>query len=332
MKMPSSFLAIFLSVAVCLITPVRCPAYPAVTDVYAYFSGSTVIFSANDPSRGYYIDSRTVDTPANLTFKDGVVAWTSKDGMGRDILWYTVYDPGLVRWQTASLGFLSVANLTVADGVVACVVQGYGIPDIITSVFFAIYDPASGAWRTGAQEVPTGGPDHLANKQGIVVFGYGDAISGKVDYYIYDPDRSEWRKGSFSQGGALVSSVSVTDFQAQAVVGGGPHSWGYDPGPGAWSEGAATKPLAAFVAQPASGRNPLLIWFTDMSIGADNWTYLFLDTYNYSLGRSCFRNYTKAGLFGVQYGVSGPGGSDDAPDKTIRVSGSPVALPLLLLD
>jgi len=139
-------------------------------------------------------------------------------------------------------------------------------------------------------------------------------------------------KGEYWQGAAVISSVSVADFQAKAQVGGYFLSWGYDPGPGTWTQGAATKPLASFVAQPASGHKPLLVWFTDMSIGANYWLYTFLDTYNYAFGPSAFRLYTKAGSFGVQYGVSGPGGSDSAPDKIIRVTAPLGFMPLLLMD
>jgi hypothetical protein len=337
MTMPRSVLAIFLLLASCLIPPTRCLAYPALTealtDMSAYLSGQTVYFDVNDPSRGWVLDSRTVTNPTNPVLKDGVVAWTSQDASGHDILWLTVYDPGVGRWQTTSQGFLSVVSPVVADGVVSCVVQGYGIPDIITSVFFATYDPTLGAWRTGSQPLPAGGPDHLANNQGIVVFGYGSGGNfgyGEADFFIYDLNRSGWIKGSFSQAGASVVGVSVVDFQAKAQVGGSFHAWGYDPGPGNWVEDAATKPLAAFAAQPASGRRPLLVWFTDMSIGANAWSYHFLDTNTYVNGRSCFRTYTRAGLFGVERNVSGPGGSASAT-KTIRVNGSPVPL-LLLLD
>jgi hypothetical protein len=217
--------------------------------------------------------------------------------------------------------------------VVSCVVEGYGIPDIITSVFFATYDPGLGAWQTGWQVVPTGGPKYLANQQGIVVFGYdqpaGNYGYGEVDFFIYAPHRTGWIKGSYSQAGAGVLGVWVVNFQAKAEVGGTFHVWGFDWDPCTWSEDAATRPMAAFAVQPLSGPRPLLVWLTDMSIGANTSSYHFLDTNTYVNGRSCFRKYTQPGSFGVEHGVSGPGGIASA-DQTVRVTGSLVVLPLLL--
>ncbi len=284
--------------------------------------GSGVSFSVTLPSGGKVSGSVGYPpgvTVSNFTQQNGVMAWIVQSGSTLSVA-YCTFDPFLNTFVQGSQGYYQgVGQLEVNDGVIAFMA---GLPSGNIVMVYITYDPGNGGWQAGSQEVASATLDYLVNQQGIVVFGYyqwaGIKGSAYVDYLIYDPDRSGWIKGSYSQGGAVVMSLAVVDFQVKAQVGGSFLSWGYDPGAGVWYYNAPTKPLAAFVAQPPAGSAPLWVWFTDMSIAGTGWNWQFGDG-STSTNRSPYHSFTSPGNFQVSQQISGPNGSDTCI-KTITVN------------
>jgi hypothetical protein len=226
-------------------------------------------------------------------------------------------------------------ELTITDGIVFSNYYVKGIDYPIGWDFVAIYDPGSGSWKKldgwlndalkdgFCAYVYTYYDDWDMEQYSMVIFGVYDPVAGswKYDYKRYlDHDFDPTPQNLALNAG----TVTWTDPA--------PQKRGYDPATGAWVSGQDTKPLAAFVIQPNSGKVPLTSWFTDMSLLGSSWAYNFGDGTT-STARSTWHTYTYAyHHYQASLMISGPTGSDVRQQTVTTLAAAMPFLQLLLLD
>jgi len=171
-------------------------------------------------------------------------------------------------------------------------------------VYYQVYDPERGRLCTDHSSVYAYS-SNLTNIDGVVA--WVDSPYGNVNFTVYDPERGRWCT-DHSSVYAYSSGLSVTNGTVTWIDLNHNHQTrGYDPSSGSWYSGP-TKPLAYFSASTISGNPPLWVWFTDMSIGATSWSWIFGDGSS-SGERSTYHIYNSYGAFTATQSVSGPAGN-----------------------
>ena len=275
----------------------------------------------------------------NLQQQNGVIAWVLQSGPDYYVTCCT-YDPVLnasdvtVNQQGP---FTSVSQLQVADGVVVYVAgtAGHSEPR------YGTYDPAKQVWQMRGENWYVSGMQiqSMATKDGVVVCQYywpGMPTPYAFDCWMYDPLLGIWW-GSGMDNWDPFLSITINNasvyYTAPLPVGGFiSDTFGCTIGLGnGWHLGTLTLPQAYFVVQPTSGRAPLWVWFTDMSIGGTGWSWNFGDG-NSSTSRSTYHTYLSKGTYQAYQAVSRsiPVPVISFRDVTIRVTGMEIG-PLLLL-
>ena len=251
-----------------------------------------------------------------------------------------VYDPALYTgkpgiqtpFQEDTRGpFTSVSQLQVADGVVAFVAgipPSSGDPTGHSEFRYTTYDPAKQAWQMRSWSYGQIHSMSLATRDGVVVFIFTDSYGNQWLWAdIYDPPQGTWGFGG-AMGVNLPQGILALTINSATVSYLTPELsdiWGYTSGVG-WHAGTSTLPLAYFVAQPTSGPAPLLVWFTDMSISANNQSWNFGDG-NSTNERSPSHYYTAKGTHVVSQSINA---GTAHYERTINVGGGDIA-PLLLM-
>jgi hypothetical protein len=268
----------------------------------------------------------------------GVIAWVYRVN-GYYYVTSCVYDPALYSGKPGSQTpfqedtrgpFTSVSHLQVADGVVAFVA---GIPpsdsDPAHPEFrYTTYDPAKKAWQMRSWSYGQISGMSLATKDGVVIFLFTDYLGNQWLWAdIYDPVQGMWGFGG-AMGVNLPQGLLALTIHGATVEYLTPELsdiWGYTAGVG-WHAGTSTPPFAYFVARPTSGPAPLLVWFTDMSIGLSNISWNFGDGSSI-IERSPSHYFTAKGTYVVSLSINA---GTSHYERTIKVSGAGIA-PLLLL-
>ncbi|MBI2906268.1 MAG: hypothetical protein HYX92_01290, partial [Chloroflexi bacterium] len=305
-----------------------------VNGVVKWRSGDRVYYTVYDPALHRWQDGSTYVGSSTFvswfTNTIGVVVWRAGDRV-----YYTTYDPSAQRWQDGSTyvgGSTSVDVLTNKDGVV-----NWRSAD---RVYYTTFDPSLHRWQDGSTYVgSTTFVSWLTNTSGVVAWRSGD----RVYYSVYAASVQRWQDGSDYIGSSFVSSLTIANATVTWFASAAPTTRGYDPGKGAWYSGP-TKPAAWFAALPVSGNPPLMVWFTDMSIGATSWAWNFGDG-GMSGERSAWHTYAAYNVFTATHSVTGPAGSDSktatittdsiAPTGSITINGgaattSSTSVPLTL--
>lgn len=281
---------------------------PPLQDVQASFSnGGTVTYQVYDPSRGALklgSDSNfryPADVSSSLRSVGGIVSWF--DGVAVS---YRVYDPGPGTWKAGSdSGFRYPADVSSSLRNVGGVVSWF---DGVT-VHYRIYDPRAGSWEGGSASAfryPANVSASLKSAGGVVA--WFDGV--KVYYRVYDPWRGTWMGGEdefqtfpVDVSSSLSISSSTVSWSHSHIL----YTRGYNGS--SWYSGS-TLPRAAFVISASSGNAPLLVWFTDMSIGAPGVSWNFGNGTGSSSERSPYYTFTGFGRYMVTQNVSGPSGND----------------------
>lgn len=249
--------------------------------------------------------------------------------------------PGVVFWIIPSASFFLNR-----DGVLAWRMEEWE-PDPLggsdardEEVGFATYDPERGSWQISRDrragwpydfwDVPSA--SFFWNRDGVVAgrweewqpdpLGGSDLRDEEIKYAIYDPVRGAWCTDSVRYPGSPndfwdiaslavnQSSVSWTAnrWRSGSIVGSENRTRGYSPPNCIWNDGI-TRPLAYLATSPTSGSPPLVVWFTDMSLGATGWFLDFGDGTPGTSERSASHVYPTGGVFTVVQTVTGPGAS-----------------------
>jgi hypothetical protein len=295
--------------------------YPPLQATVTSYTSNTVTYSVYNPQvqQGHIANHAYLGTVVNLQQHHGVIGWVVQDGTDYYVEWVT-FDPARDTFQHGGQGpYTSVSQLQVMDGVVAFVA---GVPASLSDPAhlefkYATYDPAKGGWQNGQYWSPFISGLTIITKDGVVILRYISTISStnfnNISWDIYDPKLGRWWPSHVG-----ISTYSTTDpitsvFISNATI----HytadelNWieGYNPSYdfpflNPW-EHNPTKPLAYFVAQPDFGKEPLWVWFTDMSIAGTNWNWDFKDNTS-STSRSPYHTFTSTGIYQVSQQINGP--------------------------
>ena len=307
----------------------------------------TVHYEVVDPAAGgvvagereYGAQLRSHTTISGLVSTNGIVAWVAYGdgtyGTRDQEVNCVVYDPARRTWLEHRRRYESnlccpwtVTGPTIAGGVVTWQAAGSGVISALRcEMAFATYDPARGAWVGETREYHgTAGSywvvTNRTSSAGLVAwarYNVGQiALDHKeVNVATYDPGAAAWMAGSFYYESHLNNAWSVANlaisnqavrWTAANLGGTNLEAHGYDATARNWGA-TVTTPRAAFVASTNTGFTPLGVWFTDMSLGATNWNWVFGDGTN-STTRSPYHVFNEPGAFTVTQTVAGPGGRD----------------------
>jgi hypothetical protein len=307
---------------------VQVKAYTPPLQPSASSSGSSVTVSVWDPMRQTtmqgtygYVPGITV---VNLKQDNGLMAWVVHSGSTYSVTCCT-YDPYLGNFVTTSIGmgiFSNVGHFNVKDGVISWVANQY-VHVVTYDPRVPLLHPEKSAWQTDSYYSPN--MLSILTADGIVAW-----IRTESPYYYladfcgYHPGVRAWIKGE-----EYAFDIDFFDI-IQATVYVGWQTFGLL-NVGVWLPGQ-TQTLAYFLAQPTTGKAPLWVWFTDLSITPtfiNLWRYDFgdgdIDIYtNYK--SSSYHTYKKGGVFTAKlyiYNGAPP------PQTTIKVY--PKSLPFLPL-
>jgi len=236
----------------------------------------------------------------------------------------------------SSLSYWEVDGLTIADGVVAWTGRTRGpVSSWESEVGYATYDAARGRWVEGAHRYGGTALNHsvateLTVGDGMVVWQVvrnGDFAepNNEVGYAVFDPERHLWVEGRRLYEGSLnekwtVSGLVIAGQSIQWTAGKGEElvleTRGYNQSAGVWAVGTNALFAEFFV---STNPSPSLtgIWFTDMSLGATDWSWDFGDGLGSSV-RSPRHIFADAGIYDVVLTASGPMGTNVAT-RTITV-------------
>lgn len=323
----------------------------------------TVHFEVDDPAAGgvvagareYSGQLGSFTSISNLVSTNGIVAWLAFGdgtlGTRDQEVNCVVYDPALRAWPEHRRRYESslccpwtVTGPTIAGGVVTWQAEGSGVASALRrQMAFATYDPARGSWAGETREYTgTAGSywviTNRISSAGLVAWARHNvgqiALGNKeVNVTTYDPAATAWMTQSFPYDAHLNNPWSITNLTIanQAVRwvarnrdGTNQEIHGYDTITRTWNA-TVTTVRAGFVASTATGFAPLGVWFTDLSLGATNWSWAFGDNTN-STTRSPYHVFTEPGAYTVTQTVVGPGGQDanelvvvvDAPPGELR--------------
>ena len=326
--MKSSRFLLVVAALSCLLVRGATPArayYPPFQITATSNGGTGVTLTVNDPEKGTvsktYPDFKGVLFYAN---NHSIVMWESQTVFPgtNDVAYnanYAIYDPFKKTFQVETQGpFLQTGQMKAGDGVVAFV------PWVDPNKFFeefrySTYDPNKGAWQNRSW-VPGSIYNetyslYTTTKEGVVICKYrwkGPPFFSEqyeVDADIYNPWAGKWSSEMGTTGAPEVvynDAFPVTAEINNATV---YFSWypmpevtlsdlrGYDASKGEWYKGK-TKLAPYFITQPFYGAVPLWVWFTDMSIGANKWSWDFGDGAT-SSNPSPYHTYTVPGNYPV---------------------------------
>lgn len=307
----------------------------------------TVHYEVDDPSVGgvvagsreYSGQFGNYTSVSNLVSTNGLVAWVAfGDGTfgSRDQeVTLVVYDPARGTWPLHRRRYESslccpwtVTGPTISGGVVTWQAAGSGLASAFQQEMgYATYDPTRGVWAAGTRRYSGTSGNYWAitnrtTASGLVAWarhnvGAFSLDNKEVNVATYDPGVATWMTDAFFYESHLNNSWSVTNLSiaSQAVRwtagnrdGTNQVSHGYDSISRSWA-GTVTTPRAAFVASTDAGFTPLGVWFTDMSLGATNWSWSFGDGTN-STTRSPYHVFSEPGAYTVTQTVVGPAGRD----------------------
>jgi hypothetical protein len=264
---------------------------------------------------------------------------------------YRVTDPerGLQKetWVHPSAlvpgGAIVIQHLTVKDGVVAWI-DGYRAPSdpaYVYSVHVATYDPLLGVWKrqtVGAfSEIAS-----LATSAGVVAWSGRTAIPRgiKVYFTIYHPILGSWTTDAVAYLGATgslpevsVGVIGTLNPSVRWTFDGGAQWYGFHTRENLWFADSWTWKAPFFAAQPLSGKAPLKVWFTDLSIAGEWWSWDFGDGAGASAERSPSHVFTRPGVYTVTQTI---GNTESSPEesftRTITVRAALAGILPLLLD
>ncbi len=257
-------------------------AYTPPLQPTASSSGSSVAVSVWDPMRQTtmqgtygYVPGVTV---VNLKQDNGLMAWVVQSGSTYSVTCGT-YDPHLGNFVTTSIGmgiFSNVSHFNVKDGVISWVADQY-VHVVTYDPEVPLLHPEKSAWQTDSYYSPN--MVSILTEDGIVAW-----IRAESPYYYdahfcgYHPGVKAWIKGE----GIALDIDFFAVIQATVYVGG--ETYGLL-NAGVWYP-SLTQTLAYFVAQPTTGKAPLWVWFTDLSI-----TPTFINLWQYDFGDGSIASY-----------------------------------------
>ncbi len=306
----------------------------------------TVHYAVDDPVLGKLVEgSHTYVGSAslywlvtNLTVANGIVAWVANARGSFELrdqeIRYAVYDVSRQAWREDTTHYeanISEWKLTaprVTNGVVMWQADGIGLINFWdTAIGFATYDPLAGTWRDSTQRYH--GVDWsywvITNWQtdsGLMTWtrkNVGQLALGQteVNYAIFDSTASTWMEDSHDYEGRFNNAWTVLNplVTSQTVT------WtatnqsemhhevrGYQKPERRW-DSRPTAATAAFATSKTIGHAPLSVWFTDLSMGATNWSWSFGDG-STSTFRSLSHAFQQPGTYTVTQSVEGPSGTD----------------------
>jgi hypothetical protein len=237
-------------------------------------------------------------------------------------------------------GSILIQHVTVKDGVITWI-DGYQAPSESSFVYAAhsaTYDPLLGVW----QRVNFGGFTEIASlhTSGGVVAWSARALSPagiRVFLNIYNPLLSSWTTDSvfYPRATDPLPALSIRE-ENPAVTwtfGGVSQFYGFHPEDNLWNADSWTHKVPFFAAQPLSGTAPLKVYFTDLSIAAQWWSWAFGDGAGTTIERSPSHVFTRPGVYRVTQTI---GNNTSSPEqsftRTIKVSASVSGAMNLLLN
>jgi PKD repeat protein len=304
-------------------------AYTPPLQPSASSGGSSVTVSAWDPMRQTtkqgtygYVPGVTV---VNLKQDNGLMAWVVQSGSTYFVTCCT-YDPHLGNFVTTSIGvgiFSNVDHFNVKDGVISWVANQY-VNVVTYDPEVPLLHPEKSAWQKDSYYSPN--MVSILTADGIVawIIDVGSAYYYAAGFCGYHPGFKAWIESN--------DTVFDIDFFAiiQATVYVGFQTFGLL-NAGVWFPGE-TQTLAYFLAQPTTGKAPLWVWFTDLSITPTSinlWQWDFGDgAVDSKTGSksSSYHTYTKGGVFTAKLNIY-----DGAPLPQTTIKVYPSSLPFLPL-
>ncbi len=307
-------------------------------------SGSSIqyTFSVFDEQRGQTMSANTgfqtsISTPV---IQDGVVAFVINTGSGNipnRTIYFSVYDPKLGSWRTASSpldvgNFHYAGGLALKNGMVKWTMNnGTGNPGGADVEFgFAVYDPQAGSWKIRSVTTYTSSTVYTVStpilSDGVIVWvrgvNNGSTANITINAFAYDASRGGWIQGlkdHYLSFGVLYQIDSVSNGTVYYRVGSDNYTFGYNGDSGIWGQIVGV-PRAYFVPSQSSGNAPLKNYFWDMSVGGTSWNYNFGDGGS-SGSQTPFYTYNSAinSPFTATQTVSGPGGTR-SHSRTITIT------------
>ncbi len=244
-------------------------------------------FVVYDPTRQSWIADKVNLTPSDLRCVDGVVSWTSGNRV-----YVRTYDPALGRWQADDNAFGATFDLSNTNGVVAWSTAG--------TVRVRVYDALRQRWVR--DDTATPGALTLLNDSGLVAWGNGPQLRAR----LFHPHTGQWLGVTVAPASGSAILLGITNATAAWSDGFQVSQLGYDFAASTW-HALPTRPLAGFAASATSGRAPLTVAFTDLSVAGLTYAWDFGDGQT-SSARSPGHTFRTPGRFTVTQTVTGAGG------------------------
>jgi PKD repeat protein len=208
-------------------------------------------------------------------------------------------------------------------------IDGYQAPSELSYVYTAhsaTYDPLLGVW----QRVSFGSFTEIASlttSSGVVAWSARTLVHPGINVYlnIYNPFLGSWTTDSVSYPRATGSLPALSIREENPAVtwtfSGELQFYGFHPEDNLWYADSWTYKSPFFAAQPLSGTAPLKVYFTDLSIAAQWWSWAFGDGAGTTTERSPSHVFTRPGVYKV---IQPIGNNTSSPEqsftRTIRVS------------
>jgi PKD repeat protein len=253
----------------------------------AWSAVGQVGFVVYDRTRQSWLADKVNLTPSDLRCVDGVVSWTS----GNSVFLRT-YDPALGRWQADDNAFGATFDLSNTNGVVAWSTAG--------TVRVREYDALRQRWVR--DDTATPGALTLLDDSGLVAWGNGPQLRAR----LFHPHAGQWLGTTVAPASGFVILMGITNATATWSDGFLVSHLGYNFAASNW-HAQPTRPLAGFAASAASGRAPLTVYFTDVSVAGLAYAWNFGDGET-SSARSPGHTFRTPGRFTVTQTVTGAGG------------------------
>lgn len=253
----------------------------------AWSAVGQVGFVVYDPTRQSWVADKVNLTPADLRCVDGVVSWTSGNTVS-----LRTYDPALGRWQADDNAFGATFDLSNTNGVVAWSTAG--------TVRVRVYDALRQRWVR--DDTATPGALTLLNDSGLVAWGNGPQLRAR----LFHPHAGQWLGVTVAPASGTALLMGITNATAAWSDGFQVSSLGYNFAASNW-HAQPTRPLAGFAVSATSGRAPLTVVFTDLSVAGLMYAWDFGDGQT-SSARSPGHTFRSPGRFTVTQTVTGAGG------------------------